>query len=211
MTTIPIRDSLDASRLTTLDELAIQKYNETASAQFRLHPELGPSAFEGDIDNATVVLLLANPGFDATTTMSDHAFSRPDWPLAGLHPGAPDGLRNWWTARLGQLISTFGRQHVARKVACLQLTPWASSGFDSALRLPSRQLLLEAATAAASRGALLIVMRGERLWLEAKGLESYPGRFRVRSWRCSYVSEGNLGANAWQRVRESVGGAQYAN
>lgn len=196
-----IRQFLDSSLLTEIDGAAIAKYNSRAvNRDYLLHSELGPSAFEGDIDNAPVVLLLANPGYDQNMAIDEHFFARHGWPLSGLHPEAPAGLRSWWTARLGSLINRSSAQLVSQRVACLQLTPWASGRFDSGLRLPSRQRLLEAADRVAQRGALLLIMRGERLWFEAAGVSAHPRRFRTNNPRCAYVSEGNLPPDAWRQV-----------
>jgi hypothetical protein len=63
---------LAADRLTSLDRGDIESFKRKAPEKYRLHPELGPSAYEGDIDNARIVLLLANPGFDSTSTADDH-------------------------------------------------------------------------------------------------------------------------------------------
>ena len=40
---------------------AIERYNARVSGEYRLHPEMGPSPHEGNIDTAPVVRLLANP------------------------------------------------------------------------------------------------------------------------------------------------------
>lgn len=198
---------LAPDRLASLDQDAIESFNRKAPEKYQLHPELGPSAYEGDIDNARVVLLLANPGFDNTSTLDDHRFTKPDWPLAGLHPEAPSGLHGWWHARLRHLIESFGAHHVSRVVACLQVTPWASRKFHSGLRLPSRESILAAASLCAARGSVMLVMRAERLWLESPTLAAAPKRFRVNSWLSSYVSPGNLPECAWAAVLEAAGDA----
>ena len=182
------------------DGLAIEKYNKKASDKFKLHPELGSSPFEGDIETAGVILLLANPGFDEQSTLHDHRFKRDGWPLAGLHHEAPSGLSSWWPQRLKKLTDKFGKQHVSRHVAALQLTPWASKQFDASLRLPSRERLLGLAERAAQRGAVLLVMRAYRLWDENAVVRQSPNLYRTNSWRCSYVTQGNLPADAWQKV-----------
>lgn len=124
------------------DAEAIESYNRKAPERFKLHAELGPSPFEGDVEAASVVLLLANPGFDEKSTLHDHTFRRDGWPLAGLHREAPSGLSDWWPQRLKALTDKFGTQHVSRHIAALQLTPWASNKFDASLRLPSRTRVL---------------------------------------------------------------------
>ena len=204
MEPLPLVEKLSPSQIAAMDADAVSKYNVGASERFHLRAELAPSAYEGDIERAPIVLLLANPGFDETSTTSDHCFVREGWPLGGLHPEAPCGLRHWWEARLRLLIEAQGIQKVAQRVACLQITPWASTGFDASLRLPSRAIILDAASRCAERGAVLIVMRAEKLWLEATALVEYASRFRVRSWRSSYLTPGNLDAAAWRKVLEAL-------
>ena len=200
-----LRDSLSEKQLRLFDEAHVASYNRRRkSDKYRLHSELGPSAFDGDIDAASVILLLANPGFDHTSSLDDHQFRREGWPLGGLHPDAPSGIRAWWLPRLRELITAYGEQAVSQRVACLQLTPWASTKFDSTLRLPSRRVILEAASRCATRGAVMVVMRAEKLWLEAEALRTTRLRFKVNSNLTSYLSPGNLPPDAWQNVFEAV-------
>ena len=208
MPTTLISNLLKSDRLFSIDSDDLVRYNRKAKDPYRLHPELGSSAYEGDIDTASLVLLLANPGFNETSTHQDHTFQVAGWPLAGLHPDAPLGLRTWWHARLKWLIQEFGAQHVSKSVACLQLTPWASSKFDESLRLPSRKLFLEAANRCAERGAVMLVMRGERFWLQAEVLNATQKRFRVNSWRSSYVSPGNISSDGWHAITRALRSAR---
>ncbi len=197
-------ERISAEELAHADVAAIQAYNKRAPEKFALHPELGPSPFEGNIASAAVVLLLSNPGFDSSSTTDDHKFVRVGWPLAGLHPEAPFGLRRWWEKRLKYLIREFGAEAVSNRVAAIQLTPWASEKFDASLRLPSRARMLEVAGNVGRRGAVLIVMRSQKLWEESDGVKTAVGRYRVNSWRSSYVSPGNLSATGWQAVRAAL-------
>ena len=50
----------------------------------------------------------------------------------------------------------------------------------------------------------MLVMRVERLWLEANNLQNSSRRFRVNSWRSSYVSPGNLPEEGWAAVIEAL-------
>ena len=190
------------------DAEAIEFYNRKAPEKFKLHAELGPSPFEGDIKAASVVLLLANPGFDEASTLHDHTFRRDGWPLAGLHHEAPSGLSEWWPQRLKMLTQKFGAQHVSKHVAALQLTPWASNKFDASLRLPSRTRLLALAAEVAQRGAVLLVMRAERHWEDSALVKQSPNRYRANSWLCSYVTQGNLPAAAWEKINTALERAQ---
>lgn len=185
---------------------AIAKYNAKAKEQFRLQTDMGPCPFEGDIDKSPIVLLLANPGYDEYSSLDDHKFKVEGWPLAGLHQSAPRGMREWWRPRLRTLCERYGDQYVARKVAALQINPWASTNFDATVRLPSQSKMLELAERAAERGAILLVMRAARLWLESDVIKNYPHRYSTKSPRCSYVTEANLGGEAWEKINAALAG-----
>lgn len=188
-----------AERIAIEDADTVAAYNARAPEPFRLRTEFGVLPYEGDIEHAPVVLLVANPTYDRTAVPLDHAFQHWGWPLAFLHPDAHVRLRAIWLARLASLIEAFGAQHVANSVAALPLTPWASSNFDESLRLPSRARMLDLAGTAANRGALLIVTSSDEQWTEAQGVADLgcERRFHARSWQATHVSLENLGAAAW--------------
>lgn len=189
------------------DLTVIEQYNAKAKEPYRLHTEMGPCPYEGNIDTAALVLLLANPGFDSSSQPDDHAYAVEGWPLAGLHKDAPDGMRNWWRPRLRTLCEQYGEPFIARNVAALQINPWASAQYDETLRLPSRNLQLKRAEAAVQRGAALIVMRAAKAWFESDVVCHYPHAYRTNSARSSYVSQGNLSPAAWRYIHEKLAAA----
>lgn len=191
-----------AERIAYEDADAVAAYNARAGDALRLRTDLGPLPYEGDIENAPIVLLVAKPAYDRTSVQLDHAFHQRGWPLAFLHPGAPEQLRSIWVARLESLIDAFGAQHVANSVAALPLTPWASTDFDERLRLPSRARMLDLAAAAANRGATMIVACGEEQWTEVHEVADLgpERRIRARSWRATHLTSENLGAAAWHAI-----------
>lgn len=178
----------------------IANYNVTANGQYRLRTELGPCPHEGDINSSPIVLLLANPGFDEKSSSNDHKFFIDGWPLGGLHDTAPHGMRGWWQPRLRVLCERYGHQYISTKVAALQVNPWASTKFDGGLTLPSQQRMLEIAESAVERGAILIIMRAAKFWLKSALVRNHPSLFTTKSPRCSYVTEANLGAEAWLKI-----------
>ncbi len=191
-----------AERIAIEDADALAAYNRRAADRFRLRAQLGALPYEGDIEHAPVVLLVASPTDDKTAVPMDHAFQRWGWPLGFLHPDAPCRLRAVWHARLASVIDAFGAQHVANSVAALPLTPWASAEFDDTLRLPSRARMLDLAGALANRGALLIVTCGGELWTESQEVADLgcERRLHARSWQGTHVSIDNLGAASWHAV-----------
>jgi hypothetical protein len=193
---------LDEIRRLDMDH--ITNYNVRASEQYRLRTELGPCPNEGDINSSPIVLLLANPGFDENSSIDDHKFFVDGWPLGGLHDSAPLGMRDWWQPRLRVLCERYGHQYISTKVAALQVNPWASTKFDSNLNLPSQQKMLELAEVAVERGAILIMMRAAKFWLKSTSVRNHPSLYTTRSPRCSYVTEANLGAQAWFEINSAL-------
>ncbi len=188
------------------DRTAIRAYNARVPEDLRLQTELGPSPYEGDFNRAPVVMLLGALGYDETSTPHDHAFERDGWPLAGLHPDAPAGIRLRWHARLAPLVDSFGAQHVANSVLALHATPWACRRFDPGLRLPSRRRMLHLASDAVRRGALLMMLRGAELWTEHPEIAGLPPsrRIHARSWRASHLHPDNIGDEGWVAVCRRV-------
>lgn len=192
------------------DADALRKYNASkeSSPAYHLHEHLGPCPFEGDIINAPVVLLLANPCSNDVVS-ADHKPTRDilsDWPLWGLHPNANKRLRAWWKPRLDTLIEQFGLQKISQSVAAIQLNPWASQKFDASNRgiLPSRQLMLDTAEATAKRGALLVVVRSVRLWCASEVIAQHTNKIINPHPICSYVSKGNLGECSFSAIELAI-------
>lgn len=193
--------------INAIDSAKIDLYNQKKcdkkQDKFVLHKHLGPCPFEGDINSAPVVLLLANPSSNAVEE-GDHSAPTLDWPLWGLGPSASSDLHQWWSQRLGKLISEFGAQNVSKSVAALQLNPWASESFDRNLRLESRRLMFKVAASVIARSGILIVMRAKAQWQECKPLAEYELKIHARNPRCSYLTEGNLSAEAWKLVLSAI-------
>lgn len=195
---------LTPENINRVDHAAVEIYNRSAPDKYRLQADLGAYAFEGDLANARIVLLLSNPGYGEGSSMASHTFRRDGWPLSAVHPDAP-AKRYIWNKRLVKsLIELFGAQLVSQRVAKLELTPWASKSMDTKLRLPSRALVMNAANSLAQRGVVLVVLRAEALWLEAEEVARSRTRFRVKNWRSATVSPGNLSAAAWAQVIEAM-------
>jgi hypothetical protein len=197
----PNRRALLAATIASEDADAIAAHNARAAALRRLRDDLGPHPYDGDVERAPLVLLVGSPACDMTAC-SPRPAAPHGWPLSGLHPDAPRGLRALWHARLAGLVDAFGAQHVAHSVAALPLTPWACDEFDDRLRLPSRARMLSLAAAAARRGALLLVTGCEELWTECAEVANlaFERRFHPKSFRTAHVSVENLGAAAWHAV-----------
>lgn len=177
-----------------LDRYAVEKFNSYSkrNPDHVLHFRTGAFVPTRNILTAPVVLLLANPGY------SDDPIESPDmceqyeiegWPFSHLHPDAPAGASSWTRKRLRLLIEKFGAHFVAQNVACAQLTPWASKRFHGNEGLPSRAYILEVVKRASENGALVLVMRGRKLWSDALKSDKVMCSKNPRS---AFVTPGNF-------------------
>lgn len=198
---------LTAAEARAMDAEAIQRFNSQPSRQnvHRLHTRTGAAVPTSNITTASVVLLMANPGYteDRTDTPDGcDEWEMEGWSLAYLHPEAPKGGRDWTHQRLRHLVERFGAQWVAQRVALVQLVPWASIKFHADAVMPSRERILSDVYMAGRRGALLVVLRCQRHWAPAvDGADVVYGR----SPRAVYVSPGNLADDrGFERVCERM-------
>lgn len=165
----------------------------------RLHVEMGPSPYDGDPFAAKVLLLMNNPGYDPNVSKpADHELAFNGWPIAGLHPDAPELFRDWYKRPLGYLLSRYPAQHISRRVCILQLCPWASQEFDSNLVLPSREHQIALARSAAERGAIVIVGRSFSIWPQ-----EFP-RVHAGHRRNPTLSPKSLDQDTWRRVELAI-------
>jgi hypothetical protein len=182
----------------------IEAYNarRKPESKYRFQVHMGPELSAGDPTTASVVLLMNNPGFDrATSDPAEHTLAFDGWPLAGLHPDAPESLRDWYKRPFGELIRRYGAEYVSNRVAIVQLNPWASECFDSGLVLPSRDRQFELARSAARRGAVVVVGRSFRIWRDA--LPELPHHYS-RNVRNPSLTAGCLSSEAWFTVQEAM-------
>lgn len=152
-----------------LPEIDFYNARRKPGSSTRLQTHMNPAPFDGDPFKATVVLLMNNPTFGPKSSPNDHLLHFDGWPLAGLHPDAPQWFRDWYKRPLGYLIDKFGPQYVSQRVAIVQINPWASKSFDLGCILPSRQQQIAYARQAVQRGAVIIIGRSISFWREQLG------------------------------------------
>ncbi|MCR4281255.1 MAG: hypothetical protein NUV88_02915 [Candidatus Kaiserbacteria bacterium] len=201
------------------DMEAVETFNrKKAGTVLEIMLEQLPSPYTGNPE-APVVFLNGNPGYEPddsdeqTQTLLNilsranflHQFG--DYPFQPLNPqfanSIPSGYR-WWTQRLKPLISAvgIGAQKVSERIFCAEYFPYHSKKYGwSGGVLPSQRYTVALVESALSRGAVIIIMRGKKVWLEAiNALTKYPNVFTLNSPQYVIISEKNLGAEAFRRV-----------
>lgn len=161
-----------ASRVLTYpsyeDFITSPHFGENASTRF--HLGLLPQPFVGNLAQASVFILLLNPGFNAGDYYALHhspayaeAIKRnlsqqnggDDFPFFFLNPQfAWTAGGRWWQARLHSIAAELSRQnniqlqdalqHMSRHLACLEMFPYHSSSFSPPkVALESKRLVCQ--------------------------------------------------------------------
>lgn len=189
-----------------------------------------PEPFIGCL-GAPVVLLNLNPGFEEQNVQehenpdfqelirNNYKQTPCDFPFYYLDPRIRDntgGGRYWSGTRgkLKRLIADCGVKQVAQKVLCIEFFPYHSVGFPGRLRrpnvFPSQEYgvcLARSAVNDRDRDALIVIMRGEKLW-EGKipELENHPRKYVLRNYQNPTVSPGNCSRyeDEYEEIRSAV-------
>lgn len=196
------------------DNGALSAFNASASDNSFVHLELLPEPFLGS-PNAPVVVLGLNPGFKEAdlTQHADSSFvnrSRnnllhgpSDYPFYLLDTGIVRTM--WWDRKFGSLVTRFGRQVVARGVLCVEYFPYHSRRFHHRkVQVPSQNYSFGLVRQALYREAVIIVLRGRRLWFAAvPELQSYRSLYCTRSVQNPVLSPRNC-PEGYERAAEAL-------
>jgi len=199
-----------------IDRPAVHRFNAKVGDALKIHGELLPEPYVGD-PAAPVILLNLNPGFSEADNdfYRDHRLLEAhrknllheptEYPFYFLNPGfdRTSGCL-WWDNRLKQLIATAGRVNVAENVCCVEYFPYHSMHFRGGVQVPSQEYSFHLVRRAMERGALVVIMRGKRFWLDrVQQLSAYQHCHVLKNPQRVTISEGNC-PDGYPRVLERV-------
>jgi hypothetical protein len=184
------------------DDNAVLARDPRVTAALQL--DLLPAPHQGWPDSAEVWLLTKNPGGKTKDFEFDQEFIRErrrsltfksDFPIFSLDSRWPaQAGYKYWTSRLRHLIKKVGIDHLARKLMIVQYFPYQSQDFPLLRELlPSQKYTFDLVRRASKQGKLMVVLRAERLWLEAVPELAERGYVMAHSPRSGHISPGNLG------------------
>jgi hypothetical protein len=197
-------------RIKIMDDDHVEKHNAKFPKNHKNHfrTDLKPCPFEGNLEQAKVIFLLANPSCSDQSTEADHEPIN-GWGIWGLSSEANESMRGWWRPRIRQFVKDEGNEEewrsLSQKIASFQAIPWASRNFHECNRLPSKKYILEILEQVIekNKNAIFVVVRQRAYWLEL--LEKKGARkVFTKTPRCSYISKGNIETEADWNLLKSV-------
>lgn len=194
------------------DRIVVDRFNENAKEEYRIHTEIMPAPFMGNVLDSPVLLLLLNPGFDEEEERKDYyKLFRHYWEKEIQHehpvPGLPlfcledkyTQFSDYWKKRLRFLIEATSKEKVSQNVALVQFFPYHTKKYKpipkriSTDYLSSQQYNFHLVEKAIEREATIIMLRGKKQWCEAVPLlNGHNNVSFTNSYLNTYLSKGNL-------------------
>lgn len=208
------------------DQELVARFNKRHSGkQIEILLDQFPSPYVGNPE-ASVVLLNLNPAYGIESAQElflslykkiaranfEHTFF--EYPFYPLNPRLADvsaaGYR-WWSERcLGDLIyeSGLSAKEFSKKIFCAEYFPYHSRkyGWNGGV-LPSQQYMTTLVEAAVSRGALIIIVWGNRnrnAWFEAIPSLSSVNVITLHSAQNPKISRRNLDKGVFEKIIENL-------
>lgn len=179
--------------------------------------EVQPDPFLGDLDEASVVVLALNPGFQKEDLA---IFKKPEYfrqnRLSLLHKSTPpfyvlnenlaySGGYKWWTRILKQPLTEVSLEQLSRKLMCIQYSPYHSVTYTHfSPVLPSQKYSFQLVEEAIHRGKTIIVMRSEKLWLEAVPALKEADYIKLKNPRNPVLSPSNMKDHEYQQFIKAL-------
>ena len=206
------------------DKSVVDMFNKTADEKFRIHTEIMPAPFMGNVLDAPILLLLLNPGFDEEEERKDyynlyrhyweneiqHKHSITDLPLFCLEDNYVN-FSNYWHKKLNHLILATSKEKVAKSIAMVQLFPYHTKKYKTIPKkiltghLKSQEYNFHLVQKAIERNATIIILRGRKLWYGAiPQLENYENLCFTNSYLNTILSKNNL--TAFDKIVEKING-----
>ncbi len=209
------------------EQAIVLKFNERVKDDYKIHSSIFPAPFMGNVESATVIILMLNPGYDKDEdvggtkyyqTYTDwwmqqiqHKLPYPELPLFCLEKNYI--LKSdYWFKKLKPLIDITTDEIVATKIAKVQFFPYHSIKYKSLYKrllkeenfdsyLPSQEYNFALVRRAIDRGALIVIPRSKKFWFEAiPELRIYTNILFTKNYRNPILSENNLGSVGFTKI-----------
>lgn len=193
---------------------------------YRIHTEIFPAPFMGDLKNAKIVILTLNPGYDKEEEVSEFYTNFKDWWLDEIQHKKPNKYHlfcldeeykkcsDYWARKLKPLIDISSTEIVSNKMCKIQFFPYHSNKYRKPTKsllkkhfnknyLPSQEYNFFLVKEAIKRKATIIIPRSRKLWEEAiPELKNYSNKMYTNSYQNITLSEKNLGSENFRKIKK---------
>jgi hypothetical protein len=193
----------DKPHIETFNSIHGKNEDRRINLYYTPEPRLGPVT-------APLVILQLNPSWGKHEPYgpSREVISRElesikdeNYPHLGVATDNP-----WWVPRLRQLMNETGitKERLSQSICSIEFFPYRSVRFyHGGINLPSQSYTFGLVRERLVSGAVIIIMRGYRLWVSAvPELATQMGKtvFRTKNPQCTYITRGNLSDGLFGKI-----------
>jgi hypothetical protein len=177
-----------------------------------------PDQTIGGLDNAEVIFLLLNPGFDETDVTVNMAlpnfidanrrnlldpYSSPFY-YFGSELEQTGGYK-WWSKILKPLLQAGVTETILRhKIMAIEYFPYHSKNYKDLPIVPSQQIAFDLVREAIARKKTIIIMRSSKLWLAAVPELATYNYISPNSWLNVSISPKNMGKENFNAIKAKL-------
>lgn len=101
---------------------------------------------------------------------------------------------NWYATYFKRLILETSAENVARNVLSCELAPYHSKKWKIPHKpFPTQEFTYNLVRNGMSQGAVIVVVRGEKVWHEKiEGLENYSRKITLKNWQRAWITPNNI-------------------
>jgi hypothetical protein len=210
-------ENLDETNLVLKEEKAIiERFNQSVNEAYKIHTEILPSPFMGNVEIAPIMLLVLNPGYDPKEEKSGFYTKYNEWILSELTHSKDDKKlplfsldedykedSPYWYNKLKKLHEKHGIKKVSNNICIVQFSPYTSEKYknipSSLIKkefdqdyLPSQLYNFWLVKKAIERRSIIVLTRSKKLWIKAvPELENYENLIITKNPRNPTISIGN--------------------
>ena len=211
------------------EKAIIEKFNNRVIEKFKIHTDIFPAPFMGNVFTAPVMILVLNPGYDKDERECGYYEKYQDWWLEQIQHITPQPefplfclddeyitFSDYWDNKLKPLINIVGKKKVSENICKVQLFPYHSKNFKPLFKkllkeenfqnyLPSQLYSFELVKKAMKRNAIIIIPRSRNHWFEAiPELKDYENKYFTNSYGNIILSKDNLDENAFENIIKAI-------
>ncbi len=214
------------------EQAIISKFNERVKDEYKIHSSIFSAPFMGNVESATVIILMLNPGYDKDEDVDgtnyykkyenwwmqqiQHILPYPELPLFCLEK---EYITNssYWEEKLQPVIEIAGRKTVAKNIAKIQYFPYHSRKFKALHKsllkeeninyLPTQEYNFQLVRNAMKRDAMIVIPRSSKYWYAAiPELVFYQNKYFTNSYGNIIFSEKNLSISTFDKLIKKLKG-----
>lgn len=204
------------------DREIIEKFNNQTNETYKVHTDIMPAPFMGNVLESPIVLLTLNPGYDEKEDERNyykdyksywineiqHLHSVSELPLFCLDEKYIESS-DYWLKKFMPLISFTSKEKVANNISIIQFFPYHTKKYKNIPKrlldgnLESQNYNFQLVRQAIERKAIIIILRGRKYWFQSDAvpeLEKYQNTHFTNSYLNTILSEKNLGGTFKEMV-----------